>query len=145
LRCLFSTVGGALGGAVLGLQAGAGFAEVIIPGGSTTSRLLISLTLALLGGLGGAASGAVLSCFGRRDWSRGGGHAVLRDIHLPELVASVKKLAVAAWVLVAAGAIVATYGNTVWNTFGVLVWTVGLILQFGSFLVLHRRSGQALS
>ena len=67
LRCLFSTVGGALGGAVLGLQAGAGFAEVMIPGGSTLSRLLISLALALLGGLGGAASGAVLSCFGRRD------------------------------------------------------------------------------
>ena len=60
-------------------------------------------------------------------------------------MASVKKLAVAAWVLVAAGAIVGTYGNTVWNTFGVVVWTVGLIVQFGSFLFLHRRSGQALS
>jgi hypothetical protein len=52
---------------VLGLQAGAGFAEVVLPYGSTPSRLLISLALAVLGGLGGAASGAVLSCFGRRD------------------------------------------------------------------------------
>ena len=60
-------------------------------------------------------------------------------------MASVKKLALAAWVLVAAGAIVATYGNTVWNTLGVVIWTVGLILQFGSLLVLHRRSGQGLS
>ena len=64
-RCLFSTVGGGLGGLVLGLQAGAGFAEAIVPNGSTLSRLMISLALAFLGGLGGAASGAVLSCFGR--------------------------------------------------------------------------------
>ena len=65
LRCLFSTVGAGLGGLVLGLQAGAGFAEAMLPNGSTLSRLLISLALAFLGGLGGAASGAVLSCFGR--------------------------------------------------------------------------------
>jgi hypothetical protein len=52
---------------VLGLQAGAGFAEVMLPDGPTSLRLLISLALAVLGGLGGAASGAVLSCFGRRD------------------------------------------------------------------------------
>jgi hypothetical protein len=58
-------------------------------------------------------------------------------------MASVKKLAVAAWVLVAAGAIVATYGNTVWNTSGVVMWSVGLALQFGSFLFLLRRSRQA--
>ena len=67
LRCLFSTVGGGLAGVVLGLQAGAGFAEVVLPSGSAPLRLLISLALAVLGGLGGAASGAVLSCFGRRD------------------------------------------------------------------------------
>ena len=65
LRCLFSTVGGGVGGAVLGLQAGAGFAEAVFPQGSTLARLTTSLALALLGGLGGAASGAVLSCFGR--------------------------------------------------------------------------------
>ena len=64
-RCLFSTVGGGLGGLVLGLQAGAGFAEATFPQGSTLSRLMISLALAFIGGLGGAASGAVLSCFGR--------------------------------------------------------------------------------
>jgi len=56
-----------LAGAVLGLQAGAGFAEVVLPSGSALLRLLISLALAVLGALGGAASGAVLSCFGRRD------------------------------------------------------------------------------
>jgi hypothetical protein len=67
LRCLFSTVGGGLGGAVLGVQAGAGFADVVFPSGSTLLRLLISLAFGVLGGLGGAASGAVLSCFGRRD------------------------------------------------------------------------------
>jgi hypothetical protein len=52
---------------VLGVQAGAGFVEILLPQGSTLSRLLVTLTLAVLGGLGGAASGAVLSCFEEED------------------------------------------------------------------------------
>jgi hypothetical protein len=67
LRCLLGTIGGALGGAVLGVQAGAGFTEILLPQGSTLSRLLVTLALAVLGGLGGAASGAVLSCFEEED------------------------------------------------------------------------------
>ena len=66
-RCLLGTLGGALGGVVLGVQAGSGFAEILLPQGSTLSRLLVTLALAVLGGLGGGASGAVLSCFEEED------------------------------------------------------------------------------
>jgi hypothetical protein len=52
---------------VLGVQAGSGFAEILLPQGSTLSRLLVTLALAVLGGLGGGASGAVLSCFEEED------------------------------------------------------------------------------
>lgn len=63
LKCLLGTIGGGLGGAVLGLQAGAGFAEVLFAGSSSSVRLLVAVALAVVGALGGAASGAVISCF----------------------------------------------------------------------------------
>jgi hypothetical protein len=50
----------------------------------------------------------------------------------------VKTLALAAWVPVAVGAILATYGNTAWNDVGVATWMVGFAIQFGSFVVWFR-------
>lgn len=51
-------------------------------------------------------------------------------------------LALAAWLPVVAGAILATYGNTVWNNIGVGTWAVGLALQLGAFLFFFSRSGR---
>jgi hypothetical protein len=67
LKCLLGTVGGGLGGAVLGLQAGAGLTEVLLPGSSTLVRALVAIALAVVGALGGAASGAVIACFRGRS------------------------------------------------------------------------------
>lgn len=52
---------------VLGLQAGAGLAEILLPAGSILARLLVTLSLGLLGASGGAASGAVVACFRGED------------------------------------------------------------------------------
>lgn len=54
-------------------------------------------------------------------------------------------VALAAWLPVVVGAIVATYGNTVWNTFGVAIWSVGLAVQFGSFVLWLRRGSDSAS
>ena len=53
---------------------------------------------------------------------------------------SLKRAALAAWLPVIAGAILATYGNTAWNQVGVLTWVVGLTIQLASFLLYLRRS-----
>ncbi len=44
-------------------------------------------------------------------------------------------LALAAWVPIVVGAILATYGKTSWNDVGVATWMVGLAIQFGSFVL----------
>lgn len=53
-------------------------------------------------------------------------------------VARVKAVALAAWVPVAAGAILATYGQSTLNAIGVALWAGGVVLQLTT-LVVHRR------
>jgi hypothetical protein len=55
-------------------------------------------------------------------------------------VGRAKWLALVAWLPVVAGAILATYGNTAWNQFGVVVWATGVVLQLGLLTLLLRRS-----
>jgi hypothetical protein len=50
----------------------------------------------------------------------------------------VKALALVAWLPVAAGAILSTFGQTAWDGIGVVLWAVGVGIQFATLLVLLR-------